>query len=45
MAYSGMLLIKTEETYLEIIYTKLDKTINIIDELMPILKSFTPNME
>jgi hypothetical protein len=44
-AYGGVVLIKTDKAYLEMLYTTLDKTINIVDEVSPMLKSFTPNAE
>ncbi|MGE5789382.1 MAG: hypothetical protein ACM33C_00780 [Syntrophaceae bacterium] len=39
-AYGAVALIKTDKVYLEILYTTFDKTIDILDELRPILASF-----
>jgi hypothetical protein len=39
-AYSAAVLLKTDYAYLEMLYTTLDKSINIVDELSPILTSF-----
>jgi hypothetical protein len=40
-AYSGVALVKTDYAYLEIIYTTLDKSTQIAEEMYPFLNSFT----